>query len=182
MAIYGYARVSSPSQSTRLQEDRLKQAGCEIVRTETGSGRSRDGRAELDNMITFLRAGDTLTVVKLDRLGRSTRDVLNLVKELEDIGASLRVLERDIDTSRPEGRIILTTLSMVAEMELTFIKERQRAGIEAAKARGVYKGRPRTVDRARVRELRAAGHGATAIAREMGIGRATVYKLLNADA
>jgi DNA invertase Pin-like site-specific DNA recombinase len=152
------------------------------VRVEIGSGRSCEGRAELDNLITFLRAGDTLTVVKLDRLGRSTRDVLNLVKELEDKGASLRVLEPDIDTSRPEGRIILTTLSMVAEMELTFIKERQRAGIEAAKARGIYKGRPRTIDRARVKELRAAGHGATAIARELGIGRATVYKLLKADA
>lgn len=182
MAIYGYARVSSASQSTNLQEERLRQAGCEIVRVEIGSGRSREGRAELDNLITFLRAGDTLTVVKLDRLGRSTRDVLNLVKELEDKGASLRVLEPDIDTSRPEGRIILTTLSMVAEMELTFIKERQRAGIEAAKARGIYKGRPRTIDRARVKELRTAGHGATAIARELGIGRATVYKLLKADA
>ena len=97
-------------------------------------------------------------------------------------GASVRVLEPDIDTSRPEGRIILTTLSMVAEMELTFIKERQRAGIEAAKARGIYKGRPRTIDRTRVKELRATGHGATAIARELGIGRATVYKLLKADA
>lgn len=182
MAIYGYARVSSASQSTHLQEERLRQAGCEIVRVEIGSGRSREGRAELDNLITFLRAGDTLTVVKLDRLGRSTRDVLNLVKELEDKRASLRVLEPDIDTSRPEGRIILTTFSMVAEMELTFIKERQRAGIEAAKARGIYKGRPRTIDRARVKELRAAGHGATAIARELGIGRATVYKLLKADA
>ncbi len=179
MASYGYARAPSASQSTSLQEERLKQAGCEIVRTETGAGRSREGRAELDNLITFLRAGDTLSVAKLDRLGRSTRDVLNLVKELDDKGASLRVLEPDIDTSKPEGRMVLTTLSMVAEMELIFIKERQRAGIAAAKARGVYKGRPRSIDRQQVLDQRADGQGATKIARQLGIGRATVYKILN---
>jgi DNA invertase Pin-like site-specific DNA recombinase len=119
-------------------------------------------------------------VVKLDRLGRSTRDVLNLVHELETKGAALRVLEPEIDTSRPEGRIILTTLSMVAEMELTFIKERQRAGIEAAKAKGVYKGRKKSIDRNAVHRLRAEGIGATEIARRLGIGRASVYKVLAA--
>ena len=119
-----------------------------------------------------------LTVVKLDRLGRSTRDVLNLVHDLETCGALLRVLEPEIDTSKPEGRIILTTLAMVAEMELTFIKERQRAGIEAAKARGVYTGSKRSIDRDRVRQLKADGVGATEIARQLGIGRATVYKVL----
>ena len=121
-----------------------------------------------------------MVVVKLDRLGRSTRDVLNLVHELETKGAALRVLEPEIDTSRPEGRIILTTLSMVAEMELTFIKERQRAGIEAAKAKGVYKGRKKSIDRDAVQRLRAEGIGATEIARRLGIGRASVYKVLAA--
>ena len=86
-------------------------------------------------------------MAKLDRLGRSTRDVLSLVHEWETKSAALRVLEPEIDTSKPEGRIILTTLSMVAEMELTFIKERQRAGIEAAKAKGVYNCLKRTIDR-----------------------------------
>ena len=121
-------------------------------------------------------------MVKLDRLGRSTRDVLNLVHEVEAKSASLRVLEPEIDTSKPEGRIILTTLSMVAEMELTFIKERQRAGIEAAKAKGVYKGRKRTIDREAVQRLRRDGVGATEIARRLGIGRASVYKVLGVDA
>ena len=111
-------------------------------------------------------------------MGRSTRDVLNLVHELETKGAALRVLEPAIDTSKPEGRIILTTLSMVAEMELTFIKERQRAGIEAAKAKGVYKGRKRSIDRDAVQRLREEGIGATEIARRLGIGRASVYKVL----
>jgi len=178
MAQYGYARVSSLSQSTEVQVDRLKAAGCSPVRIETASGRSRAGRSELETLLDFLQPGDVLTVVKLDRLGRSTRDVLNLVHDLEERGASLRVLEPEIDTSKPEGRIILTTLAMVAEMELTFIKERQRAGIEAAKARGVYKGRKRSIDRDAVRQLKADGIGATEIARRLGIGRATVYKVL----
>jgi DNA invertase Pin-like site-specific DNA recombinase len=87
-------------------------------------------------------------VVKLDRLGGNTRDVLNLMHELEEKGASLRVLEAAIDTGGPMGRMVLTVLGMVAEMELGFIRDRQRAGIDAAKAKGVYKGRPATFDRA----------------------------------
>ena len=132
----------------------------------------------METILSFIRPGDTLVVVKLDRLGRSTRDVLNLVHELEAKSAALRVLEPEIDTSKPEGRIILTTLSMVAQMELTFIKERQRAGIEAAKAKGVYKGRKRTIDREAVQRLHRDGVGATEIARRLGIGRASVYKVL----
>lgn len=180
MAMYGYARVSSLSQSTDVQVARLKAVGCDVVREEAASGRSRAGRTELETLLAFIRPGDTLVVVKLDRLGRSTRDVLNLVHELQGKGAALRVLEPEIDTSKPEGRIILTTLSMVAEMELTFIKERQRTGIEAAKAKGVYKGRKRSIDRHAVQRLREEGVGATEIARRLGIGRASVYKVLAA--
>ena len=178
MPMYGYARVSSLSQSTDVQVARLRMAGCEIVREEAASGRSRAGRSELETILQFIRPSDALVVVKLDRLGRSTRDVLNLVHELESKGATLRVLEPEIDTSKPEGRIILTTLSMVAEMELTFIKERQRAGIDAAKAKGVYKGRKRSIDRDAVQRMRNEGIGASEIARHLGIGRASVYKVL----
>ena len=181
MAIYGYARVSTMSQSNDLQVARLRSAGCDIIRAESVSGASRKGRTELETIVEFIRPGDTLVVVKLDRLGRSTRDVLNLVHELESKGAALRVLEPEIDTSKPEGRIILTTLSMVAEMELSFIKERQRVGIEAAKAKGVYKGRKRSIDRVAVQRLRDEGVGATEIARRLGIGRASVYKVLAAS-
>jgi DNA invertase Pin-like site-specific DNA recombinase len=179
MPSYGYARVSTLSQSTDVQVARLKAAGCDVVREEAASGRSRSGRTELQTILEFIRAGDTLMVIKLDRLGRSTRDVLNLVHELESKGAALRVLEPEIDTSKPEGRIILTTLSMVAEMELSFIKERQRAGIEAAKTKGIYKGRKRSIDRDAVQRLRQEGVGATEIARRLGIGRASVYKVLS---
>ena len=180
MPMYGYARVSSASQSTDLQRARLEAAGCTVIRQEAASGGSRAGRSELETLLEFIQPGDTLVVVKLDRLGRSTRDVLNLVHELEGKSAALRVLEPEIDTSKPEGRIILTTLSMVAEMELTFIKERQRAGIDAAKAKGVYKGRKRSIDREAVHRLRTEGLGATEIAKRLGIGRASVYKALNA--
>jgi DNA invertase Pin-like site-specific DNA recombinase len=120
-------------------------------------------------------------VVKLDRLGRSNRDVLNLVHELEQRGAALRVLEPAIDTSGPMGRMVLTVLGMVAEMELGFIRDRQRAGIEAAKAKGVYKGRPVSFDHQRIVELRKTGMGATAIATEVGCKRGNVCKVLRAN-
>ena len=116
----------------------------------------------------------------LDRLGRNTRDVLNLVHELEEKGASLRVLEPAIDTGGPMGRMVLTMLGMVAEMELGFIRDRQRAGIDAAKAKGIYKGRPATFDRARIVALRKEGMGATEIAKAVGCKRGNVYKTLTA--
>jgi DNA invertase Pin-like site-specific DNA recombinase len=97
---------------------------------------------EVSSILDFICPGDVLIVVKLDRLGRNTRDVLNLVHEFEEKGASLRVLEPAIDTGGPMGRMVLTVLGMVAEMELGFIRDRQRAGIDAAKAKGIYKGRP----------------------------------------
>ena len=182
MTILGYARVSTTDQNTDTQIDRLKAAGCEVIRTEKVSGKSRDRRAELATLLDFIRPGDVLTVVKLDRLGRSTRDVLNLVHELEAKGASLRVLEPAVDTGGPMGKMVLTVLGMVAEMELGFIKERQRAGIEAAKAAGVYKGRPKSLDHDAIRRLKAEGMGPTAIAQTLGCSRRAVYKVLGHSA
>jgi DNA invertase Pin-like site-specific DNA recombinase len=135
---------------------------------------------EASSILDFIRPGGGLIVVKLDRLGRNTRDVLNLVHELEEKGASLRVLEPAIDTGGPMGRMVLTVLGMVTEMELGFIRDRQRAGIDAAKAKGVYKGRPVTFDRARIVALRKEGLGATEIAKAVGCKRGNVYKALKA--
>ena len=163
-----------------MQAATLRAAGCTVVRTEKASGRSREGRSELEALMDFIRPGDSLVVAKLDRLGRSTRDVLNLVHELEQKGANLRVLEPAIDTGGPMGKIVLTVLGMVAEMELSFLKERQRAGIEAAKAKGVYKGRPVTFDHTRIAALRKEGLGATEIARAVGCKRGNVYRALKA--
>ena len=178
MTKLGYARVQSTSQSTNIQVEALKAAGCSTVRTEKVSGKSRDGRDELATILDFLREGDVLVVHKLDRLGRSTRDCLNLVHEIHEKGASLQVLEPAIDTSGPMGTMVLTVLGLVSEMELGFIKERQRAGIEAAKANGVYKGRKQNLDYDKIIELKKSGMGATAIARELGCHRTMVYHVL----
>src|SRR5215217_1005615 len=178
MPRYGYARVSSTDQDCSLQEARLRGEGCRVVRSERASGKSRDGRDELARIMDFLHAGDELVVVKLDRLGRSTRDVLNLVHELEAKGAALTVLEPAFSTKDATGSILVTVLGMVAEMERRFIRERQQAGIEAAKTKGVYKGRRPSVPVEKVREMREAGHGPTAIAKALGVSRMSVHRAL----
>ena len=168
----GYARVSTTSQDLEIQQAKLKAAGCEIIRAETSSGASRDGRTELATVLEFLREGDELVVHRLDRLGRSTRDVLNLVHELDAKGASLRVLELEVTTAGDMGRMVITILGMVADMELKFIRDRQRAGIDAAKDKGVYKGRQKRVDDDAIRRLASEGGPKAQIARDLGGGLA----------
>jgi DNA invertase Pin-like site-specific DNA recombinase len=114
------------------------------------------------------------------RIGKNTRDVPNLIHEFEEKDTSLRMLEPAIDTGGPMGRMVLTVLGMVAEMELGFIRDRHRAGIDAAKAKGIYNGRPATFDRARIVSLRKEGMGATEIAEAVGCKRGNVYKTLKA--
>ena len=179
MSRIGYARVSTSSQDLDIQKARLKAAGCEIIRAETGSGASRDGRSELATVLELLREGNELVVHRLDRLGRSTRDVLNLVHELDAKGASLRVLEPEVTTAGDMGRMLITVLGMVADMELKFIRDRQRAGIEAAKGKGVYKGREKRVDDAKIRRLASDGMSKARIARDLGVSRMTVYRALD---
>jgi DNA invertase Pin-like site-specific DNA recombinase len=178
MTKIGYARVSTVDQNTDNQEARLRAAGCTIIRKEKVSGKSREGRDELATVIEFLRAGDVLVVTKLDRLGRNTRDVLNLVHEIEGKGAHLQVLEPEISTEGEIGRVMITILSMVAEMELNRITERREEGIAAAKLRGVYKGGTRQTDYNEVRKLVGLGLTKAEVARRMGISRETVYQAL----
>jgi DNA invertase Pin-like site-specific DNA recombinase len=173
----GYARVSPRDQDHATLEARLRAAGCEIVRAEKVSGKSREGRDELAAILKFIRPGDELVVVKLDRLGRATRDVLNLVHELEQKGAGLRVLEPEFSTSGDTGRIMVTVLGMVAEIERKFILERQRSGIEAAKAKGgVYKGRKPYVPVDEVRGLHGEGKASGDIAETLGVSRMSVWR------
>lgn len=174
----GYARVSTTSQDLEIQQAKLKAAGCEIIRAETSSGASRDGRTELATVLEFLREGDELVVHRLDRLGRSTRDVLNLVHELDAKGASLRVLEPEVTTAGDMGRMVITILGMVADMELKFIRDRQRAGIDAAKGKGVYKGRQKRVNDDAIRKLASEGVPKAQIARDLGVSRMTIYRAL----
>jgi DNA invertase Pin-like site-specific DNA recombinase len=174
----GYARVSSISQNTDNQEAKLKAAGCTIIRMEKVSGKSLEGRDELATIIQFLRAGDVLVVTKLDRLGRNTRDVLNLVHTITEKGANLQVLEPSLTTEGEMGKVMITILSMVAEMELNRIRERREEGIAAAKVKGIYRGGVRQTDYAEVRKLVETGLSKAEVARRMGISRETVYQAL----
>lgn len=178
MARIGYARVSTLDQDLDGQLARLKAEGCGLVRAEKVSGASREGRDELATVLSFLRPGDELVVTRLDRLGRDTRDVLNLVHEVEQRGAWVTVLDPHVSTRGEMGHIVLTVLGMVAQMERRFIKERQREGIERAKASGVYKGGVPRVDGPRVLAMHKEGHGPTAIAKMVGCSRMQVYRLL----
>ncbi len=181
MARIGYARVSSADQDLELQIERLKAEGCQPIRSEKVSGASRDGRNELAAILDFIRAGDELVVVRLDRLGRDTRDVLNIVHELDQREAFLTVLDPHVTTRGEAGRIVLTVLGMVAQMERRFIKERQRDGIEKAKEARVYKGGTRRVDREAVKAMSAEGKGPSEIAKAFGISRMHVYRILKGE-
>ena len=174
----GYARVSTLDQDLDGQVARLKAEGCGIIRSEKVSGGSREGRDELATIIEFLRPGDELVVTRLDRLGRDTRDVLNLIHEAEQRGAVVTVLDPHVSTRGEMGHIVLTVLGMVAQMERRFIKERQRDGIERAWSEGVYTGGKRRLDRTRICEMHAEGQGPAAIARAVGCSRMQVYRVL----
>jgi DNA invertase Pin-like site-specific DNA recombinase len=126
MARIGYARVSSVDQDLEVQLAKLKSEGCELIRSEKVSGASREGRAELATVIAFLRSGDELVVTRLDRRGRDTRDVLNLIHECEEKGAFVTVLDPRVSTRGEMGHVILTVLGMVAQMERRFILKRQK--------------------------------------------------------
>lgn len=180
MTMYGYARVSTTDQDTTLQEAALEAAGCTNIRSEKRSGTSTKGRTELKILLEFLREGDTLVVTRIDRLARSIGDLQDIVRELKHKGVALRATEQRVDTSTAAGKAFLDMLGVFAEFETNLRKERQLEGIAQAKARGVYKGRKPTIDRAKVIELDAAGLGATEIADELRIGRASVYRVLNA--
>ncbi|TAY80982.1 recombinase family protein [Rhizobium ruizarguesonis] len=179
MAKIGYARVSTIDQDFDIQRQRLQAEGCVIVRAEKASGGSREGRTELATLIEFLRKGDELVVTRLDRLGRDTRDVLNIVHECEQRGAFVTILDPHVSTRGEMGQVILTVLGMVAQMERRFIKERQREGIHRAKSAGKYKGGAVRVDHQKIRDLSASGTGATAIAKAIGCSRMQVYRVLS---
>lgn len=179
MAIYGYARVSTTDQDLAIQEAALRAAGCEIVRSEKRSGTSTEGRTELQTLIDFARKGDAIVVTRIDRLARSIADLAGIVRMLESKGVSLRATEQPIDTGSAAGRAFLQMLGVFAEFETAIRKERQMEGIAKAKVEGVYKGRKPSIDTAQVQALAAEGVGATEIARRLGIGRASVYRVLD---
>jgi len=140
MARIGYARVSTTGQDLHIQTERLTAEGCSLIRSEKVSGKSRDDRDELATVLSFLRPDDELVDTRLDRLGRDTRDVLNVIHKCEQKQAFVTVLDPYVSTKGDMGQVVMTVLGMVAQMERRFIKERQREGIERAKSLGRYKG------------------------------------------
>ena len=175
---YGYARVSSSGQDLTIQVEALTKAGCETIREEKVSGTSIQGRDELNTLLEFLREGDELVVTRVDRLARSIRDLQNIVYDLDKKGVVLSATEQPIQTNTSAGKCFLDMLGVFGEFETNLRKERQKEGIAKAKERGVYKGRKPSVDVEKVKELRDSGMGASAIAKELGIGRASVYRAL----
>jgi DNA invertase Pin-like site-specific DNA recombinase len=179
MTIYGYARVSTADQDLTIQEEALKASGCEMIRSEKVSGTSTDGRDELKTLLEFVREGDELVVTRVDRLARSVFDLQKIVRDLKSKGVALRATEQPIDTTTPEGKCFLDMLGVFAEFETSLRKERQMEGISKAKAEGKFKGRPPSIDKNRILELKESGMTPTQIAKEMGISRVSVYRGLS---
>lgn len=179
--LVGYARVSSTGQSLDIQNEALAQAGCEKVFAEKVSGRSTKDRIELAQAIDFVREGDTLIVTRLDRLARSVGDLHQMIEKLTEKKVAFRCLyQSGVDTDSSTGKLMMSILGAVAQFENDIRRERQREGIAKAKAAGKYRGRPAKIDPNKVKALREDGMGAAAIAREMGIARASVYRALAA--
>lgn len=182
--LIGYTRVSTVDQIAGMdaQQRDLAAIGCSKLFTEQVSSVAQ--RDQLAAALEFARDGDTLVVTRLDRLARSTADLLSIVAALEAKQVGLRILDFGgtlVDTKSPTGRMLLTMFAAVAEFERAIMLERQRAGIAKAKSEGRYRGRAPTARRqsGRVAELHATGKGASAIAVEVGISRASVYRILS---
>ena len=177
--LVGYARVSSIGQSLDVQLSALEEAGCEKVFAEKQSGTTAAKRQQLQDALEFVREGDTLVVTRLDRLARSATDLHSIVSALSKKGVAFQCLQQSgIDTSTSTGKLLLGMLAAIAEFETDIRRERQREGIDRARAAGVYKGRKPSVDTCTVRQLHQQGVSPTEIAKQLRIGRASVYRAL----
>lgn len=182
--IYGYARISTGDQTTDLQRDALEGTGCDRILTDVASG-ARAHRPELDHMLDLLREGDTVVVWKLDRLGRSMQNLVDLTVTFDERGVRFRSLTESIDTSTPGGTLVFNIFGSLAQFERDLIRERTRAGLEAARTKGRKGGRPVKLDGKQVREVRRLYGSKTVtvgqIAAMMHVGRSTIYRCLDAS-
>ena len=174
----GYARVSSSGQSLDVQVDTLKNSGCEKIFQEKVSGTSTQGRDKIRECLDFVREGDEVVFTRVDRVARSVLDLQLIVKELTDKKVTITSTEQPISTKDATSKCFLDMLGVFAELETNLRKERQMEGIARAKTKGVYKGRKSNINVEKIKSLKDEGMGATAIARELGIHRDSVYRLL----
>lgn len=179
---YGYARVSTTKQDYDLQVEALKAAGCERIYTERRSGKSIDGRAEFKRLMRALNPGDTVMVTRLDRLARSSRDLLNILHDLKEASCGFVSLgETWCDTTTDIGQLVITIMSGIAEFERKLIMTRTEAGIAKAREKGKKFGRPSVLDvgqKRKIAERYAAGETMAALAADYEVGEATIFRAL----
>ena len=181
-AIIGYARVSTEGQDATLQVDALNQAGAIRVFVDVAS--SARSRPQLEAAIDYLRPGDVLTVWRLDRLGRSVRDLIDQVRTIEERGAGFRSLTEAIDSTTPGGRVMFHIFGALAEFERNLIRERTQAGLSAARARGRKGGRKRKMTDSKIesaRKLLASGVPPRDVAKNLGVSVPTLYRWIPAS-
>jgi DNA invertase Pin-like site-specific DNA recombinase len=177
----GYGRVSTTDQNLNSQEDALKAAGVERLYVDRFTG-TKVNRPELDRLREQLRDGDVVVVTRLDRLGRSTKDLLDLVSQFDALGVQLEVVEQSIDTSTAEGRLFFTMVAAFAEFERSIMQARTKDGLAAARARGRVGGRKLKLTKTQIamsKKSYADGIAVAEIARSMGVSRPTIYRTLS---
>lgn len=180
---WGYARVSTEDQNLDLQRRALHAAGCDRVYEDQISGTATK-RPGLDKALAKCGAGDVLIVWKLDRLGRSLPHLIEVIRELGERGCGFQSLSENIDTTTAGGRLVFHLMGALAEFERALIAERTKAGLAAARRRGVRLGRKRAMSLEQIRHARAlleAGERPIDIARSMQVGRSTLYRALDAE-
>ena len=180
MSRIGYARVSSYGQSLDVQLEKLQD--CDRIFQEKQSGRTTESRVQLAMCLDYVRDGDVLVITKLDRLARSTRDLLNILNRLDQKQVKLHVIDQQIDTSTPAGMLLVTMLGAIAAFENDLRKERQTDGIALAKRKGVQFGRRPVLNQEQILEMRQKRSEGVKIGDLMmvyGISKASVYRALN---
>lgn len=181
MAAIGYARVSSYGQSLEVQLEKLAQVACDRIFHEKQSART-DAREQLQLCLDYVRESDSLVITKLDRLARSTRDLLNIIQRLQQKGVQLVVLDQQIDTSTATGRLLLSMLGAIAEFENDIRRDRQIQGIDHAKRKGIKFGRPHALTGDQViqlRQKRSDGVKIVDLMNEYSVSKASVYRALS---